>query len=211
MADRQVTARAALYQCKSCEGEFSADAFYVSSPTKCKECVKSRVRANRAEKADYYQSYDRMRYRESEQRRDAARKSSKSPAGIASRERYAAKGKGSPERAARIAVGNAIRDGRLERGEVCFFCSTSTALQAHHPDYSKPFDVFWLCPSCHGKLHTINGDFLRKGQKSGAETSADNGPIAEDGKWQSIGDLAANLKAEIDRAIAARDDGEVFE
>lgn len=30
--------------------------------------------------------------------------------------------------------------------------------------------------------------------------------IPEDGKWVSIGELAARLKAEIDRAIAARDE-----
>ena len=26
-------------------------------------------------------------------------------------------------------------------------------VQAHHPDYSKPLDVVWLCPGCHGMEH----------------------------------------------------------
>ena len=60
-------------------------------------------------------------------------------------------------------VSNAIRDGKLERGEECFFCGSDANLQAHHEDYSHPIDVVWLCPSCHGKLHTIKGDFRRAG------------------------------------------------
>ena len=24
---------------------------------------------------------------------------------------------------------------------------------AHHEDYSKPYDVVWLCPPCHRNLH----------------------------------------------------------
>lgn len=36
--------------------------------------------------------------------------------------------------------------------------------------------------------------------------STETSPIPEDGKWVSIGDLAASLKAEIDQAIAARDE-----
>lgn len=36
--------------------------------------------------------------------------------------------------------------------------------------------------------------------------STETGPVPEDGEWVSIGDLAARLKAEIDQAIAARDE-----
>jgi hypothetical protein len=27
------------------------------------------------------------------------------------------------------------------------------ALEAHHEDYSKPLEVDWLCPDCHGARH----------------------------------------------------------
>ena len=161
MADREVTAKAALYQCKSCERHQTADAFYVSNQSRCKECVKISVRKNRAEKIEYYRNYDRKRYRENDHRKDAARKSAASDAGIAARDRNRERAKGTPERIARCAVNNAIRDGRMERGAECFFCGIDGKLHAHHCDYSRPLDVFWLCPACHGKLHTINGDFLR--------------------------------------------------
>lgn len=161
MADREVTAAAPLYQCKSCEGHFPAGAFYASNLSRCKECVKANVRANRAENLDYYRSYDRKRYREEPHRKEAARESAVSEAGIASRKRYAERVKGQPERQARVKIGNLVKAGKLTPATGCFFCGKDGKLHAHHYDYSKPLDVFWLCPPCHGKLHTINGDFHR--------------------------------------------------
>jgi hypothetical protein len=52
---------------------------------------------------------------------------------------------------ARVAVGNALRDGRLERKpcEVCGECRT----QAHHDDYRKKLSVRWLCFKHHREVH----------------------------------------------------------
>lgn len=50
-------------------------------------------------------------------------------------------------RRARVAVGNAIRDGRLEKS-VCEVCGDAR-VEAHHADYSKPLAVRWLCPIHH--------------------------------------------------------------
>ena len=53
-----------------------------------------------------------------------------------------------PEKhAARQAVLVALRSGRLKR-QPCKRCGHAPA-QAHHPDYSKPLDVVWLCPDHH--------------------------------------------------------------
>jgi hypothetical protein len=53
-------------------------------------------------------------------------------------------------RAAQVAIGNAIR-----RGDIvplpCFECGAKA--EAHHPDYDRPLDVIWLCPSHHKQLH----------------------------------------------------------
>lgn len=162
MADHQVSVPSGLYQCKTCERHLPATAFYESNHGCCKECVKSKVRANRAKNIDYYRSYDRQRYRENPDRKELARKCSKSAAGQAARKRHADIIKNTPVRKARIAVGNALRDGKLVKSESCFFCGKTGKLQAHHYDYNRPLDVFWLCPSCHGKLHAVNGDFLKQ-------------------------------------------------
>ncbi len=34
----------------------------------------------------------------------------------------------------------------------CFVCG-KTDTEAHHPDYTKPFDVIWFCPQCHTNEH----------------------------------------------------------
>jgi hypothetical protein len=153
----------AAIQCKTCGGSFEEDAFYASNLATCRECVKAAVRKNRAEKIDYFRSYDRARYREDPARKEAARKSANSEVGLAAKARATARSKAEePEKwKARHAVSNAVRDGRLVKGSSCFFCDATGKLHAHHYDYSKPLDVFWLCPPCHGKLHAINGDFHR--------------------------------------------------
>lgn len=35
----------------------------------------------------------------------------------------------------------------------CQDCGRKTNVQAHHPDYSKPFDVLWVCPIHHKNYH----------------------------------------------------------
>ncbi len=45
----------------------------------------------------------------------------------------------------------AIRDGRLKR-QPCQVCGAENT-EAHHPDYSKPLEVIWLCVPHHGAEH----------------------------------------------------------
>lgn len=48
----------------------------------------------------------------------------------------------------------ALRDGLVSRGVNCQLedQSCSRVIQAHHPDYSKPLEVVWLCASHHKKV-----------------------------------------------------------
>lgn len=54
---------------------------------------------------------------------------------------------------ARIALNNAVRDGRIVRPESCDECGAVCKVHGHHDDYSHPFCVRWLCSSCHGLVH----------------------------------------------------------
>lgn len=58
-------------------------------------------------------------------------------------------------RAAQIAVGNAVRDGRLVPWPVCAMPECSLKPVAHHPDYSRPLDVVWLCQAHHKQAHAL--------------------------------------------------------
>lgn len=56
-----------------------------------------------------------------------------------------------PERTkARRQLNNAVRDGRLIRLSQCQWPGCEcTKVEAHHHDYTKPFDVQWLCRPHH--------------------------------------------------------------
>lgn len=50
---------------------------------------------------------------------------------------------------ARNTVYQAVKSGRLTRPEVCSRCGNTGKIEADHHDYSKPYDVTWLCHPCH--------------------------------------------------------------
>jgi len=50
--------------------------------------------------------------------------------------------------------------GRLVAPERCEKCAKPAKLEMHHDDYTKPFDVTWLCIKCHHKHHLAGGRCL---------------------------------------------------
>ena len=46
----------------------------------------------------------------------------------------------------------AIRAGKIKK-DICIICGNSK-VHGHHPDYTKPLEVIWLCPLHHKQLHT---------------------------------------------------------
>ncbi len=130
--------------CFKCERVLPLSEFYTHPGMadgrlgKCKECTKADVRLNRRVRAEQYQEYDKQRLQTEKRKAQKARYESNH------RERYPEKAK------ARKAVGNAIRDNRLTK-QPCRVCGSPA--HAHHPDYSKPLDVEWLCVKHHHELH----------------------------------------------------------
>lgn len=108
---------------------------------KCKECTKNDAYESRHFKhRERTLSYDRERAKQPERKEFAA----------AIFARWKAQ---NPERrAAQIKLGNAIRDKRVEKLP-CFICGEKS--EAHHPDYSTPLDVVWLCPAHHKQAHAL--------------------------------------------------------
>lgn len=135
----------AVKGCTECGRELPLADFYAHKAmrdghlSKCKDCVKARVRRYRQDNLDRVREYDRQR--------------SSLPHRVAKRKEIM--NSQPPERQkARYAVSNAVRDGRLQK-RPCAFCGSEKDLEAHHHDYTKPLDVTWLCTACHRKFHGL--------------------------------------------------------
>jgi hypothetical protein len=62
-----------------------------------------------------------------------------------------------PERKnAQSKVYRAVKFGKLIK-QPCFICGEDS--EAHHPDYSRPLDVVWLCSSHHRQAHNLIANF----------------------------------------------------
>lgn len=137
--------------CRVCKSDKPLDEFYKhpfgkdGRDTRCIECTKEAVKVHRSERLEYYRAYDRQR--------------AKDPKRVAQRAAYQKTWRGprhEPDpvkRAARVAVGNAVRDGRLVKPPECEVCATPCDPHGHHDDYSKPLEVIWCCTACHALIH----------------------------------------------------------
>lgn len=147
-------------QCKSCLLHKQERDFYVSNSTKCKECVKAAVKQNRLENLEHYRLYDRQRGQRPE--RKAAREAYERTAkGKLAHTRATEKWRvsNSVRRQAQNKVNAAIRDGKL-MPQPCFVCGADA--HAHHPDYSRPLSVTWLCSVHHKAAHKAVAEILHK-------------------------------------------------
>lgn len=147
--------------CRQCEVEqrvmdfyrhpLAADGFMAI----CKACHRANVRANYQRNREHYREYERGRANlphRVEARHDYAQTPDGRARGNAAKRRY--EDRNPIKYAAKNAVNNAIRDGRLTR-QPCEVCGAEKA-QAHHDDYSKPLDVRWLCTTHHAEWHRHN-------------------------------------------------------
>lgn len=129
-------------QCFKCLCSKPLSEFYVHKMmadghlNKCKECTKADVHASE--------------WKYKAQRAEARKKPHRAAHLKAYHASWIAQ---HPERrAAQIAVGNALNSGRLVPLP-CWVCGAQA--HAHHPDYSHPLDVVWLCPTHHKQAHQL--------------------------------------------------------
>jgi hypothetical protein len=54
---------------------------------------------------------------------------------------------------ARIVMAKAIAKGTLIRPSQCSQCGSEQRIDGHHPNYSQPLLVEWLCRRCHRQKH----------------------------------------------------------
>lgn len=78
---------------------------------------------------------------------------------------------------ARGAVSVRICSGTMQRPDHCERCGIKCKPDAHHPDYSKPLDVIFLCEACHYK-DTNSTNTAKSDSHSGVK-----GIWIKHGKW----------------------------
>lgn len=107
---------------------------------KCKECTKADSIATRLAKIEHYRQYDRKR--------------ASMPHRVALRREITAQWrKQYPYRKhAQSALRSALRAGKVTQLP-CLICGEKA--EAHHPDYSAPLDVVWLCSAHHKQAHAM--------------------------------------------------------
>ena len=116
---------------------------------KCKECTKADVYNHRhVTHRESVLAYDRERYQRPE-RKEAVAKIVKTYLVNFPDRRFA-----------HTSVSNAVRSGKLERLP-CFICG-ELKTEAHHPDYSRPLDVVWLCTQHHKDTHAMHYYLTKK-------------------------------------------------
>ena len=163
--------------CKKCDEEKSLDEFHKNKNGKdglnsrCKTCAIAATKAwnkanperNRARVAKWQlenPDKDRARHikwkKENPEKLAGYRKNYREANPEKVVEYYKKYKKAKPEKIkARNAVGNAIAAGKLIRPDACSVCLEIKNIEGHHEDYSKPFELIWVCVQCHGNIHHI--------------------------------------------------------
>jgi hypothetical protein len=144
----------------------------------CKECTKKRVAIHRENNLEKIKEYDRNRpnkleryelnkkYRQKnkekikEHKKKWRRKNREKTKEYQKKWRRKNREKVNAESKAL----RAIREGRLIKPEKCENCGTITKLEAHHPDYSQPLKVQFLCINCHKAEHKKINEKMRRNQ-----------------------------------------------
>lgn len=133
--------------CKRCKILKQSEEFYVHSEMAdgylnfCKECVKKQVRKYVRENADMLSEREKKRYQR--RRRDPIFRQKKAD--------YLRQWRTPEKRRAHEATARKLKN---SKPEICEKCKIRPAQMAHHPDYSKPDEVKWICYRCHSLFRT---------------------------------------------------------
>ena len=121
-----------MKQCSKCKQVLPLDSFYnnkairTGKSSQCMSCHRENVK----------------KYEQSEKGRQNVR-------GISERQYY----KHIEKKRAKAKVKYAVLRGELVKPETCSRCPSTVLVEGHHPDYSKPLEVLWLCRVCHKEEH----------------------------------------------------------
>lgn len=136
--------------CSVCKTEKPFSDFYTKSKSdprprsKCKSCDNAQTAERRKEQGESYL----------ERQRIACRKHyAAHPEQMRLRQRAIRKKPYTFQEQARSKYKEAVKARKLQRPTVCVKCGSTERIEAHHEDYTKPFEVMGLCRPCHSLAH----------------------------------------------------------
>ena len=143
--------------CKGCGCIKPMGEFYAHSEMSdghlnyCKECIKSRLRNRRVHSGDVVRRLDREKYLRNREvvlarnRRWAANNQD-----VVAAHRLTWSARNPDKRRAHKILRRAVLSGKVQK-QPCQVCG-ELEVEGHHPDYSKPLEVIWLCVYHHCEL-----------------------------------------------------------
>jgi hypothetical protein len=138
--------------CNKCKVDKPQNEFRPSFRTQCRKCVNNTRQAWR--KRDGNRSKEVHEYRRTHpgaNKEYAKRSYWKHRIEILQKKKEWRKRNPEKERA-NHAINHMIRRKGLTRPPNCMYCQRED-VEGHHPDYAKPFYVFWLCRPHHKQIH----------------------------------------------------------
>lgn len=145
--------------CASCKSEKSISDFIRCSPDKSKfrpDCKSCRIAKKSAYRKTERGKALAIEYARSDRARESLAKYQRTEKGLASLKRNYEKTKTNGRLRARWSVGNAIKNGRLVRSNVCSICGKKAKTHFHHYlgyDLENTLKVKEVCVPCHGEEH----------------------------------------------------------
>ena len=150
-----------MQTCLKCNTEKPVYDFYPAQKSECKECTKIRVRNNYRNNIDHYKQYEKERAHLPHRMklRNLTNESIKYCVIPCNHKAFPSMDhraswiiKNPKKNKASTKINTAIAAGKITKLP-CTWCGTDKNVQGHHPDYSKPLDVIWLCAKHHKAVH----------------------------------------------------------
>lgn len=136
-----------MKNCRKCKNKFPLDCYYKHVGMAdghlniCKDCTKKRIH--------FYWEDGRGKVVDKKRGSKEERKEWQKENSKKMRQKYAKKYK------CRAIFWNKFKTGSIKKMP-CSICNTEELVEAHHPDYNKPFLVQWLCSKHHKEWHRKN-------------------------------------------------------
>lgn len=144
--------------CSSCNRELPVSSFHKHATSSdglqcyCKKCRLFEQREYRRTQAGKERD---LRYERSDKKVLVWKRYRKSKRGreVSSKTNRLYYRKNIEKMSARNKLRYAVHSGKIVPPSECNMCHETRRVVAHHTDYSKPYDVQWLCVVCHKMIH----------------------------------------------------------